>query len=43
MVIDYKNGNERIIKALMGLVMKESKGSINPSVANTKLQEKLDA
>ena len=43
MVIDYKNGNERIIKALMGLVMKESKGKINPSIAMQKLNEKLDA
>ena len=43
MVTDYKNGNERIIKALMGLVMKEAKGKINPSIANTKLKEKLDA
>ena len=43
MVTDYKNGNERIIKALMGLVMKESQGKINPSVAMKKLQEKLDA
>ena len=43
MVTDYKNGNERIIKALMGLVMKEAKGKINPAVANTKLKEKLDA
>lgn len=43
MVNDYKNGNERIAKALMGLVMKEAKGKINPSIANTKLMEKLDA
>ena len=43
MVTDYKNGNERIIKALMGLVMKEAKGAINPSVAIVKLTEKLDA
>ena len=43
MVTDYKNGNERIAKALMGLVMKEAKGRINPSVANVKLTEKLDA
>ncbi len=43
MVNDYKNGNERVSKALMGLVMKEAKGKINPSVANTKLMEKLDA
>ena len=43
MVTDYKNGNERIIKALMGLVMKEAHGKINPSIANVKLTEKLDA
>ena len=43
MVNDYKNGNERVIKALMGLVMKEAKGKINPSIASTKLKEKLDA
>ena len=43
MVTEYKNGNERVAKALMGLVMKESKGKINPSVANVKLTEKLDA
>lgn len=43
MVTDYKNGNERVVKALMGLVMKEAKGRVNPSVANTKLIEKLDA
>ena len=43
MVIDYKNGNERVAKALMGLVMKEAKGKINPGVANKKLMEKLDA
>ena len=43
MVNDYKNGNERIIKALMGLVMKEAKGRINPSIANDHLKEKLDA
>ena len=43
MVNDYKNGNERVIKALMGLVMKESHGKINPSIASVKLKEKLDA
>ena len=43
MVDDYKNGNERVIKALMGLVMKEAKGKINPGIANQKLKEKLDA
>ena len=43
MVTEYKNGNDRVIKALMGLVMKESSGKINPSLANSKLKEKLDA
>lgn len=43
MVIDYKNGNERIIKALMGMVMKEAKGKINPAQAMQELQKKLDA
>ena len=43
MVNEYKGGNERTAKALMGLVMKEAKGKINPSVANQKLMEKLDA
>ena len=42
-VNDYKSGNPRSAKALMGLVMKEGKGKINPSIANTKLMEKLDA
>lgn len=42
-VNDYKSGNTRSAKALMGLVMKEGKGKINPSIANTKLMEKLDA
>ena len=43
MVNDYKAGNVRVAKALMGLVMKEAKGSIDPGEANTKLMEKLDA
>ncbi len=42
-VHQYKSGNERVLKALMGLVMKESKGKVNPSLANDKLKEKLDA
>ena len=42
-VSDYKSGNTRSAKALMGLVMKEGKGKINPSIANNKLMEKLDA
>jgi aspartyl-tRNA(Asn)/glutamyl-tRNA(Gln) amidotransferase subunit B len=42
-VKDYKSGNERSAKALMGLIMKEGKGKINPSIANQKLMEKLNA
>ena len=33
-VEDYLNGNERSLKYLMGQVMKESKGSVNPKLAN---------
>ena len=42
LVEQYKSGNTRSAKALMGLVMKEAKGSINPAIANTKLMEELD-
>ena len=41
-VNDYKSGNIRASKALMGLVMKESRGSINPELANKMLMEYLD-
>ncbi len=40
-VKDYLNGNERAIKHLMGMVMKESKGKIRPDLASEKLIEKL--
>jgi len=40
-VNDYLEGNERSFKYLMGQVMKESKGSVNPKVANDLLLEKL--
>ena len=42
-VDQYKSGNERSAKALMGLLMKEGKGKINPSIANQRLMEKLNA
>lgn len=42
MVEEYKNGNVRASKALMGQVMKEGKGTINPSLANQLLMECLD-
>ena len=40
-VTDYLNGNERSFKFLMGQVMKESKGSVNPKVANDLLLDAL--
>ena len=42
LVDDYKNGNERASKALMGQVMKESKGSVSPNLANKLLMEMLN-
>ena len=42
MVKQYKDGNIRASKALMGQVMKVSKGSIDPSLANSVLMECLD-
>ena len=40
-VADYKAGKDRAIKYLMGQVMKESKGSINPSMDMDILKEEL--
>jgi len=40
-VNDYKNGNSRAIKFLMGQVMKESKGSANPIDAMKILESEL--
>lgn len=42
LVNDYKSGNERASKALMGQVMKETKGSLNPTLANKLLMELLN-
>ncbi len=42
LVDDYKGGNERASKALMGQVMKESKGSVAPNLANKLLMEILN-
>ncbi len=41
-VEDYKNGNERAIKFLMGQIMKETKGNANPVLVTTKLEEMLN-
>lgn len=41
-VADYKAGKDRAIKYLMGQVMKESKGSLNPKMAMDILQQELN-
>ena len=41
-VDDYVNGNERSLKFLMGMVMKESKGQVNPKIANDLLIKTLE-
>ena len=41
-VSDYLGGNERSLKFLMGQVMKESHGSVNPKIANDLLIKELD-
>lgn len=40
-VSDYKNGNERSLKYLIGQIMKESKGQANPNIVNDILLEEL--
>ena len=40
-VLDYKAGKDRALKYLMGQIMKESKGSANPSLVNQLLVEEL--
>ena len=40
-VKDFKEGKDRSIKYLMGQIMKESKGQINPGLANQVLIEEL--
>ena len=40
-VNDYKAGHDRAIKYLMGQVMKETKGSVNPKMAMDILLEEL--
>ena len=41
-VNDYKNGHDRAIKYLMGQVMKETRGKVNPGVAMEILTEELN-
>ena len=42
MVSDYKSGNERVLKGLMGLIMKETGGNANPELVTKKLSELLN-
>ena len=42
-VDDYKGGNGKAIGALVGQVMKQSKGKANPGMVNELLKKKLDA
>ena len=41
-VNDYKNGHDRALKYLMGQVMKETKGSVNPKKASDMLVKELN-
>ena len=41
-VNDYKNGHDRALKYLMGQVMKETKGTVNPKKASDMLKEALN-
>jgi len=41
-VEDHKAGKDKAVKFLMGQVMKESKGKVNPALANTMLVEYLN-
>lgn len=41
-VTDYKSGNERAMKYLMGQIMKETKGNANPNLITENLKEKLN-
>ena len=41
-VNDYKNGHDRALKYLMGQVMKETKGAVNPKMASDMLREALN-
>ncbi len=41
-VKDYLNGHDRAIKYLMGQIMKETRGSVNPALANKTLIAELE-
>ena len=41
-VVQFKNGNEKIIGWFVGQVMQKTKGQANPTVVNDLLRKKLD-
>ena len=41
-VVDYKNGNDRAMKYLMGQIMKETKGNANPTLVTSELTRLLE-
>ena len=41
-VNDYKSGHDRALKYLMGQVMKETKGAVNPKLASDMLENELN-
>ena len=41
-VNDYKSGHDRALKYLMGQVMKETKGAVNPKMASDMLCDALN-
>jgi len=42
LVNQYKSGNERASKAIMGMIMKETHGSLSPALANEVMMELLN-
>ncbi len=42
LVNQYKNGNERASKAIMGMIMKETHGSLSPQIANEVMMKLLN-
>ena len=42
MLDQYKNGNTKVFNVFIGLIMKESKGLVSPSLITNNLKEILD-
>ena len=42
LVNQYRNGNERASKAIMGMIMKETHGSLSPQIANEVMMKLLN-